>query len=110
MNKFILFTAFIFSSFLSAAAPSELVFENVNKDFQKKLNSLLQNYLATKEAQGGQTVISFSDPDGENRMVLSSPGATSSLLELNQAKTAVMQMYQLSSTKGLLYNCPEIAN
>lgn len=82
----------------------ELVLDNVNKDFQKNLNQLFQDYVSKKEGQGAQVVISFADRSGEERVMVSSSNAPACLFVLNKYKVEAMKTRQIPSTKGLFYS------
>lgn len=108
MKKY-LFSMLFLGSFAFAQQPVEVNYEVINREFQKQLQQLLQNFADNQSAQGSSVVVGFYDNNGEARVTASSSSAPSYLRTITDYKVKFMQDRQLTSTKGVYCQGPNLA-
>lgn len=100
MKKY-LFIFIFFSAVLTAQQPIEVDYEVINREFQKELLQIFQNFTNSQSSQGNQVIVSFYDNYGELRVSTGSASAPSFLRSISDYKVQFMKNRQLTSTKGV---------
>lgn len=102
MKKYLLALSLI-ASWGFCQQPIEFTYESINREFQKELSQLFQDFANQQSSQGNEVVITYYDNFGEPRVSVGTAAAPSYLRAISNYKAKFMRDRQLTSTKGVAY-------